>query len=59
MLFGIVPSFTLVWAGPSHTVTGETGGRVAFSQKFGALNKPPGTHKDFIPFSLCLRAALN
>lgn len=58
VLFGIFPSSPLVWAGPSGAVTGETGGGVASPQKSSALNKPPSTHKDFISFSVCLRAAL-
>lgn len=58
VLFGILPSSPLVWAGPSGAVTGETGGGVASPQKSSALNKPPSTHKDFISFSVCLRAAL-
>lgn len=52
-----MPSSPLVWAGPSSAVTGETGGGVASPQKSSELNKPPSTHKDFISFSVCLRAA--
>lgn len=58
VLFGVLPSPPLVWAGPSGAVTGETGGGVASPQKSSALNKPPSTHKYFISFSVCLWAAL-